>query len=102
MLSTLFDEAKPLAIDHERSMLRIGFPSSAKFNKKKAEAKGNIDRMTEAITVIVGTSLRPVYELVEEEEDEAAEVQLFGQDFRFFDTPLIDAAEMRYWRNCLR
>ena len=38
MLSTLFDEARPLAIDEERSMLRIGFPSSAKFNKKKAEA----------------------------------------------------------------
>ena len=36
-------------------MLRIGFPSSAKFNKKKAEASSNIDRMTEAITVVVGT-----------------------------------------------
>jgi DNA polymerase-3 subunit gamma/tau len=67
MLSTLFDEARPLAIDEERSMLRIGFPSSAKFNKRKAEAKGNVERMTEAITVIVGTSLRPVYELVEED-----------------------------------
>jgi DNA polymerase-3 subunit gamma/tau len=65
MLSTLFDEARPLKIDEERSVLLIGFPESAKFNKKKAEAKGNVERMTEAITVIVGTSLRPVYELVE-------------------------------------
>ena len=72
MLSTLFDEARPLAIDEERSMLRIGFPGSAKFNKKKAEATANVERMTEAITVIVGTSMRPAYELIE--ADEQAEV----------------------------
>ena len=66
MLSTLFDEAKPLEIEEERSMLRIGFPGSAKFNKKKAEASANVDRMTEAITLIVGARLRPVYELIEE------------------------------------
>jgi hypothetical protein len=73
MLSTLFDDARPIAIDEERSALRIGFPSSAKFNKKKAEAKGNVERMTEAITVIVGTSLRPIYELVEDGAPETAE-----------------------------
>ncbi len=67
MLSTLFDEARPLAIDDERSVLRIGFPSSAKFNKKKAESSANIERMTEAIGVIVGTKLRPLYELTEED-----------------------------------
>jgi hypothetical protein len=65
MLSTLFDDARPLAIDDERSMLRIGFPASAKFNKKKAEASVNIDRMAEAITVVVGTRLRPGYELID-------------------------------------
>ena len=65
MLSTLFDEARPLEIDAERSALRIGFPESAKFNKKKAEAKGNVERMSDAITVVVGTTLRPIYELVE-------------------------------------
>jgi DNA polymerase III subunit gamma/tau len=67
MLSTLFDEARPLAIDEERSLLRVGFPDSAKFNKKKAEASANVERMTEAITLVVGTKLRPAYELVEEE-----------------------------------
>jgi DNA polymerase-3 subunit gamma/tau len=67
MLSTLFDEARPLAIDEERSMLRIGFPSSAKFNKKKAESSANVERMTEAITLIVGTRLRPGYELIEDD-----------------------------------
>ena len=53
-------------------MLRIGFPSSAKFNKKKAEASTNIDRMTEAITVVVGARLRPAYELIEDDGDAEA------------------------------
>jgi DNA polymerase-3 subunit gamma/tau len=73
MLSTLFDEARPLGIDEERSVLRIGFPGSAKFNKKKAEAKGNVERMTEAITAIVGQPLRPAYELIEDEDKPAAQ-----------------------------
>jgi DNA polymerase-3 subunit gamma/tau len=72
MLSTLFDEARPLGIDEERSILRIGFPGSATFNKKKAEAKGNVERMTEAITAIVGQPLRPVYELTDEGDQAAA------------------------------
>jgi hypothetical protein len=73
MLSTLFDEARPLAIDEERSVLRIGFPDSAKFNKKKAEASVNVERMTEAVGTIVGMRLRPVYELIEEDAPAEAE-----------------------------
>jgi DNA polymerase-3 subunit gamma/tau len=71
MLSTLFDDARPLAIDEERSMLRIGFPASAKFNKRKAESPANIERMSEAIAAISGHDLRPAYELVEAENDGA-------------------------------
>ena len=71
MLSTLFDEARPLGIDEERSMLRIGFPPSAKFNKKKAESSANLERMTEAVGAIVGTRLRPAYELIEDESQAA-------------------------------
>ena len=72
MLSTLFDEAKPLGIDEERSVLRIGFPPSAKFNKKKAESKANIERMTEALASIAGQRLRPTYELIDGPNDDAA------------------------------
>jgi DNA polymerase III subunit gamma/tau len=70
MLSTLFDDARPLAIDEERSVLRIGFPASAKFNKRKAEASANVERMTEAIAAIVGSRMRPVYELIDGQNDE--------------------------------
>ncbi|HMA26200.1 MAG: DNA polymerase III subunit gamma/tau [Solirubrobacterales bacterium] len=72
MLSTLFDEARPLGIDEQRSTLRIGFPSSAKFNKRKAEAPANVERMTDAIAAVTGERMRPAYELIEEENQEAA------------------------------
>jgi DNA polymerase-3 subunit gamma/tau len=69
MLSSLFDGARPLGVDEERSMLRIGFPASAKFNKRKAEAQGNIEQMAEALEAIVGTRLKPAYELIDDEPE---------------------------------
>ena len=69
MLSTLFDEARPLAIDEERSVLRIGFPASARFNKKKAESSASIERMTEALASIAGHRLRPAYELIDGQKE---------------------------------
>jgi DNA polymerase III subunit gamma/tau len=71
MLSSLFDGARPLAVDTERSILRVGFPRSAKFNKRKAEAQGNVERIAEALAAIVGERLRPVYELIEDTEGDA-------------------------------
>ncbi len=65
MLSSLFDGARPLAVDSERSVLRVGFPASAKFNKRKAEARANVERIAEAVRTIVGARLRPVYELID-------------------------------------
>jgi DNA polymerase III subunit gamma/tau len=98
MLSTLFDEAKPLAIDEERSMVRIGFPSSATFNKKKAESSANVERMTEAIGTVVGTRLRPVYELVEEEDGgtapEEASAELSEEDKIDLIKDTFDATEV--------
>jgi len=67
MLSTLFDEAKPLAIDEERSVLRIGFPPSATFNKKKAESSANVERMAEALFSIAGVRLRPAYDVIDDQ-----------------------------------
>ena len=65
MLSSVFEGAKPLAVDSEKSVLRIGFPSSARFNKRKAEAKGNLERVAESVKAVLGEPLRPVYELFE-------------------------------------
>jgi hypothetical protein len=65
MLSTLFEGARPLSIDAERNVVKVGFPADAKFNKRKAEAKANVERISEAVKAIVGEELRPVYELLE-------------------------------------
>jgi hypothetical protein len=71
MLSTLFEGARPIAVDSERSIVRVGFPSSAKFNKRKAEAQANVERITDSVKAIVGERLRPVYELVDGEAEPA-------------------------------
>ncbi|HEX2359574.1 MAG TPA: DNA polymerase III subunit gamma/tau [Solirubrobacterales bacterium] len=73
MLSTLFEGARPLGVDAERGTLRIGFPPSAKFNKRKAESKPNVERIAESVDAIVGERLRPVYELLDADESEPAE-----------------------------
>ena len=73
MLSSLFDGARPLEIDPERSTVRIGFPTSAKFNKRKAETQANVERISQSLKAILGERLRPVYELVESETEDTAE-----------------------------
>jgi DNA polymerase III subunit gamma/tau len=73
MLSSLFDGARPLGVDEERSQLRIGFPASAKFNKRKAESQANVERMAESVQAIVGVRLKPVYELIDGDSDDPNE-----------------------------
>ena len=46
-------------------------PASAKFNKKKAESAASLERMTDAIAAIVGLRLRPAYELIDGQNQEA-------------------------------
>jgi hypothetical protein len=72
LLSAVFAAARPLAVDAERAVLEVGFPPSAAFNKRKAEAEGNRERLTEAVRTIVGESLRPVYVLLDGEDGETA------------------------------
>ena len=48
-------------------MLEVGFPASAAFNKRKAEAQGGAERFAEALKTIVGERLRPVYVLLDGE-----------------------------------
>jgi DNA polymerase-3 subunit gamma/tau len=98
MLSTLFEGARPLAIDEERSVIRVGFPSSAKFNKRKAEAPANVERMTEAIVAVVGEQLRPAYELTEDEQgtkaDDEAATELAEEELIDLIKTKFDAREL--------
>ena len=54
----------------EEAVLEVGFPASAAFNKRKAEATDARDRFAEAVKTIVGERLRPVYVLLESDEAE--------------------------------
>jgi DNA polymerase-3 subunit gamma/tau len=73
-LSAPFEEARPVAVNAEAATVEIGFPPSAAFNKRKAEAKESRDGLTEALRTIVGSRLNPTYVMIEEEEAPAADV----------------------------
>ncbi|MFN8160703.1 MAG: DNA polymerase III subunit gamma/tau [Solirubrobacterales bacterium] len=91
MLSALYEGTRPVALDREGSVLKVGFPSSATFNKRKAEASEQRDRFAEALRSIVGESLRPVYVLLDgdsgagegapEQLDEDALLERFKAEF---------------------
>ena len=70
LLSTVFAAARPVALEGEGSgpALKVGFPPSAAFNKRKAEAPEARDRLADAVQTIVGERLRPVYVLLEAED----------------------------------
>jgi DNA polymerase III subunit gamma/tau len=68
LLSAVFQAARPISVDAERSVLEVGFPASAAFNKRKAEAQENRDRLAESVRTIAGESLRPVYVVLDGDE----------------------------------
>jgi DNA polymerase-3 subunit gamma/tau len=68
LLSHVLAAARPLAVDAEHAVLKVGFPAGAAFNKRKAEAQDARERIGEALRTIVGERLRPVYVLLEGEE----------------------------------
>ena len=59
----------PVAVDTDRAVLEVGFPASAAFHKRKAEAKEARERLAEAVETIIGQPLRPIYVLLEGEEE---------------------------------
>jgi DNA polymerase III subunit gamma/tau len=72
VLSRALEAARPIAVDAEQAVLKLGFPPSAAFNKRKAEAQDARDRFAEALRATVGEPLRPVYVLLDREPDPTA------------------------------
>jgi DNA polymerase III subunit gamma/tau len=72
VLSRALEAARPIAVDAEQAVLKLGFPPSAAFNKRKAEAQDARDRFGEALRATVGERLRPVYVLLDREPDPTA------------------------------
>ncbi len=69
LLSQILTAARPVAINVEEAVLDIGFPASAAFNKRKAEAAEARDKLSEAVKTIVGERLRPVYVLLDSDAE---------------------------------
>ncbi len=72
LLSHFLAAARPVAVDVEKAVLEVGFPPSAAFNKRKAEAGEARDRFADAVRTIVGERLRPEFVLLDGEDAEAA------------------------------
>ena len=64
-LSTVFAAAGRWPWTSRRAVLEVGFPASASFNKRKAEAQEARERLAEAVKTIVGERLRPIYVLLD-------------------------------------
>jgi DNA polymerase-3 subunit gamma/tau len=69
LLSHVLAAARPVAVKADEAILEVGFPPSAAFNKRKAEAIEARDRVADAVDAIVGARLRPVYVLLEGDDD---------------------------------
>jgi hypothetical protein len=102
LLSTVFAAARPVAVDVERAVLEIGFPASAAFNKRKAEAQEARERLAEAVKTIAGERLRPVYVLLDgkdeassAEEASLSEEELFELLRSEFDAEEYDPGEAK-------
>jgi DNA polymerase-3 subunit gamma/tau len=80
VLSHALDSARPVALDAEEAVLKVGFPASAAFNKRKAEAAEARQRFTDALRTIVGERLKPVYVLLDPDEEPGGERQLSEEE----------------------
>jgi DNA polymerase-3 subunit gamma/tau len=73
LLSAVLAAARPVAVDVEQAVLEVGFPASAAFNKRKAEAQEARERLAEAVRTIAGERLRPIYVLLEGDHEVEAQ-----------------------------
>ena len=69
LLSHALAAARPIAVDVEQAVVQVGFPVSANFNKRKAEAVEARTKLADAVKTIVGERLKPVYVLIEGDDE---------------------------------
>src|SRR5215211_4517937 len=103
LLSTVFAAARSVAVETEGPgpAIKVGFPPSAAFNKRKAEAQDARERLADAVQTIVGERLRPVYVLLDADEvvdvigaeGELSEDELIARLKSEFDAEEFDDAE---------
>ena len=75
-LAALFEGASPVGVDREEATLTVGFPTSATFNKRKAEAPEKRQQLAEALLAITAERLRPLYVVADAEAAAASEEKI--------------------------
>ncbi len=83
LLSQILTAARPVAVNVEEAVLDVGFPASAAFNKRKAEATEARDKLADAVKTIVGERLRPVYVLLDGDAEATATEPTLSEDELF-------------------
>jgi DNA polymerase-3 subunit gamma/tau len=73
LLGQILASARPVSVDVGEGTFEVGFPASAAFNKRKAEAQDARDRLADAVRTTVGERLRPVYVLLDGDEERPTE-----------------------------
>ncbi len=68
-LAAFFEEARPVGFDAAAGVIEICFPAAATFNKRKAETPEQRERVAEALQIVTGQGLKPVYVLLDEESE---------------------------------
>jgi DNA polymerase III subunit gamma/tau len=71
-LAAAFSAARPTAVDGGTGVIEIGFPADSAFNKRKAEAKENRDRLAAALQAIAGRRMAPSFVTLEGGAESAA------------------------------
>jgi len=90
LLSAAVGSGRPVSHDPDSSVLEVGFPPSAAFNKRKAEASENRERVAEALRTILGERLKPVFVLLEGDDAEAAAADVEAAEERLSGDELFD------------
>jgi DNA polymerase-3 subunit gamma/tau len=67
-LAATFEGARPVDFDSGEQAITIGFPADHIFNKRKAEAPDKREQMAEALRVVLGEQLHPIYAVLDGEE----------------------------------
>ncbi len=93
LLAHVLAAARPVAVDLEERVLEVGFPASAAFNKRKAEASEARDRFADAVRTIVGERLRPVYVMLETDDGGPQESEMSADELIALMRDEFDAEE---------
>ena len=80
LLSQILSAARPVAIDVEDAVLEVGFPASAAFNKRKAEAHRGARPLRRRVAHDRRRAAAPQYVLLDGDEVEPEAEQKLSED----------------------